>query len=105
MYSSRRYSVQRHINNKHGRIGSAIPFVEYVVGRRSGKYSPGPVPTYAPKEKSLLDRAKEEATRVYTTRVAEKSLPPIADPRWEKDAEVLRMYLLKYLAKDLRESS
>ena len=40
MSSGRRYSVERHIDNLHGGSGVAIPFEEYVMGRRNGIYVP-----------------------------------------------------------------
>jgi hypothetical protein len=46
MSSSRRSSVQRHIDNYniHNGIGQVVPFVEYSVGRREGRYWPQQAP-------------------------------------------------------------
>jgi hypothetical protein len=44
MWSSRKYSVQRHIDNKHYGYGRVIPYLEYFVGRQSGFYAPSSPP-------------------------------------------------------------
>ena len=46
MYSSRKYSVKRHIENLHNGIGNIVSFIDYVAGRRQGVYFPNPVPNY-----------------------------------------------------------
>jgi hypothetical protein len=80
MSSTRRFSVQRHINNYniHNGLGQVVPFVEYSVGRREGKYQPQKVPQFsrskAPFFDKILDKvaievenqiAKEIAKRIY----------------------------------------
>ena len=40
MYSNRKSSVKRHIINQHDGDASLVPFIEYMVGRNSGLYSP-----------------------------------------------------------------
>ena len=40
MSSGRRYSVERHIKTLHDGFGVAIPFEEYVIGRRNGIFIP-----------------------------------------------------------------
>ena len=40
MYSNRKSSVKRHITNQHDGEASLVPFIEYMVGRNSGLYSP-----------------------------------------------------------------
>jgi hypothetical protein len=49
MYSSRRYSVKRHIQNLHSGGAFLISFVDYLVGRQAGYYSPSVLPTYETK--------------------------------------------------------
>lgn len=46
MYSSRKYSVQRHINNLHDGLANIVSFVDYIAGRRQGYYFASPVPSY-----------------------------------------------------------
>jgi hypothetical protein len=46
MYSSRRYSVKRHIINLHNGIGNIVSFIDYITGRRQGVYFPNPIPSY-----------------------------------------------------------
>jgi hypothetical protein len=55
MSSTRRFSVQRHIDNYniHNGLGQVVPFVEYSVGRREGKYQPQKVPEFT-KSKALF---------------------------------------------------
>ncbi|MGB7661620.1 MAG: hypothetical protein WBL67_02705 [Nitrososphaeraceae archaeon] len=70
MYSSRRYSVKRHISNLHNGIANIVSFIDYVAGRRQGVYFPNPIPSYlmkqtqttAPKS-SPLDVMKDELLR------------------------------------------
>jgi hypothetical protein len=40
MYSSRKYSVKRHIQTIHGENANFVCFVDYLVGRKSGLYFP-----------------------------------------------------------------
>jgi len=70
MYSSRRYSVKRHINNLHNGIGNIVSFIDYIAGRRQGVYFPNQIPNYlvrqtqttAPKNRPL-DVMKDELFR------------------------------------------
>ena len=50
MYSSRKYSVKRHIINLHDGIGNIVSFIDYVAGRREGLYFPNPIPNYLVKQ-------------------------------------------------------
>jgi hypothetical protein len=49
MYSSRRYSVKRHIQNVHSGGAFLVSFVDYLVGRQAGYYLPSFPPTYETK--------------------------------------------------------
>jgi hypothetical protein len=40
MWSSRKYSVKRHISNVHNGFSMMVSFTEYVVGRQTGIYRP-----------------------------------------------------------------
>ncbi|MGA7370883.1 MAG: hypothetical protein WBX01_17310 [Nitrososphaeraceae archaeon] len=46
MYSSRRYSVKRHIANLHDGLANIVSFVDYLAGRRQGVYWQNPIPSY-----------------------------------------------------------
>src|SRR5919198_573356 len=46
MYSSRKSSVKRHIQNIHSGNANLVSFVDYLVGRKSGLYWPVIPPTY-----------------------------------------------------------
>jgi hypothetical protein len=50
MYSSRRFSVRRHIENLHNGIGNIVSFIDYISGRRHGVYFPNPIPSYLMKQ-------------------------------------------------------
>lgn len=41
MWSSRKYSVSRHISTVHGGNGLLVPFMDYLVGRIRGVYPSG----------------------------------------------------------------
>jgi hypothetical protein len=49
MYSSRKSSVKRHIQNIHSGNANLVSFVDYVAGRKSGFYLPALPPTYQKK--------------------------------------------------------
>jgi hypothetical protein len=57
MSSTRRFSVQRHIDNYniHNGLAQVVPFVEYSVGRREGKYQPQKVPQFTKPKALFLD--------------------------------------------------
>ncbi|CAN5289085.1 hypothetical protein BH18THE2_BH18THE2_05330 [soil metagenome] len=40
MWSSRKYSVKRHILTIHGGFSVMVSFIEYIVGRQTGIYRP-----------------------------------------------------------------
>jgi hypothetical protein len=50
MYSSRKYSVKRHIFKLHNGIANIVSFVDYLAGRRQGIYFPNPIPNYLIKQ-------------------------------------------------------
>jgi hypothetical protein len=82
MYSGRRTCVQRHIDNIniHNGKASAIPFIEYLVGRREGLYPPGERPTFSSeKHRTLADKMQDELENTFARRVVETSLPPVGD--------------------------
>jgi hypothetical protein len=55
MYSSRKYSVKRHIERLHNGIGNIVSFIDYVAGRRNGIYFPNLIPTYLLKQTQMAD--------------------------------------------------
>jgi hypothetical protein len=82
MWSSRKSSVKRHIQNIHRGDGNLVPFIDYLVGRKSGLYFPNPRPTY---EKGIsttnttvtvLDTFKGEVWKAIATKAANKVLYP-----------------------------
>ena len=52
MYSSRKSSVKRHIQNIHAGNANFVSFVDYLVGRNIGLYWPMLPPTYQKKNNS-----------------------------------------------------
>jgi hypothetical protein len=70
MYSSRRYSVKRHIENLHDGRGNIVSFIDYIAGRRQGVYFPNPIPNYLMKQNQTpetknrpMDVVKDELFR------------------------------------------
>ena len=53
MYSSRRCSVKRHIQNLHLGNANLVSFIDYLVGRKSGYYWPNPIPNYQKKDEKI----------------------------------------------------
>jgi hypothetical protein len=78
MYSSRRWSVERHILNLHDGISNVVPFVDYLVGRKSGFYLPKFRPTFVKKNATrtvtLMDTFKDELLKGFTSKAVNKAL-------------------------------
>jgi hypothetical protein len=89
MYSSRRWSVERHILNLHDGIGNVVPFVDYLVGRKSGVYLPKFRPTFvrknATKTVTLMDTFKNEFLKTFASNAVNKALssPPIQNHQFD----------------------
>jgi hypothetical protein len=66
MYSSRKSSVKRHIQNKHGENASFVSFVDYVAGRKSGYYWPAMPPTYQKKNNETNSKKRIDYTNIMT---------------------------------------
>jgi hypothetical protein len=80
MYSGRRYCVQRHIDNIHKGKANAIPFVEYLVGRREGLYPPNARPSYgSAKQRTVMEKTEDEVEKMFAQRTAESILPAARD--------------------------
>ena len=61
MWSSRKFSVKRHLTNQHGGNAFLVPYIDYLVGRQSGLYPPSAYPEYQYKgKKSILDTFSDE---------------------------------------------
>lgn len=101
MYSSRRYSVRRHIKNVHGGEGTCISFVDYVVGRRSGQY----LPRSKPDLDNRVAMIQSAVRKLHIQRLAEKVLPPPGDPSYAEQANILRPMLAKKEINEVFESS
>src|SRR2546423_8374829 len=77
MYSSRRWSVERHILNLHDGIGNVVPFADYLVGRKSGFYLPKFRPTFtknATKTVMVMDTFKDELLKGFASKAVNKAL-------------------------------
>jgi hypothetical protein len=80
MYSSRRWSVERHILNLHDGSGNVVPFVDYLVGRQSGVYFPKFRPTFvkknATKTITVMDTVKDELLKAVASKAVNKAYLP-----------------------------
>jgi hypothetical protein len=78
MYSSRRWSVERHILNLHNGNSNVVPFVDYLVGRKSGFYLPKFRPTFvkknATKTVTVMDTFKDELLKTFASKAVNKAL-------------------------------
>ena len=73
MWSTRKYSVQRHINNKHHGYSKVIPYLEYFVGRQSGSYAPSAPPLYRSKKRTdPMDIFQDEYYRELARRIVDQ---------------------------------
>ena len=68
MYSSRKSSVKRHIQNIHSGNANFVSFVDYLAGRKSGLYWPVLPPTYQKKSNETDDK-KINYTGIMTEEV------------------------------------
>lgn len=76
--------------------GTAIPFVEYLVGRRNGWYHPQRPPSYGINNgKSLRLKMEEEAENLFIRRVAESSFPSAGDPSYKAWVNTIKAYFSK----------
>jgi hypothetical protein len=83
MYSGRRYCVQRHIDNIHSGKANAIPFVEYLVGRREGLYPPQGRPSYGSRKQiTVMEKTEDELEKLFARRTAESILPVAGHPSY-----------------------
>jgi hypothetical protein len=61
MWSSRKYSVKRHIANKHYGYANLVSYIDYLVGRQSGLYpAASSYPNYENKERNASEIFSEE---------------------------------------------
>jgi hypothetical protein len=78
MYSSRRWSVERHIINLHDEISNVVPFLDYLVGRQSGfylpKFRPILVKKNATKTVTVMDTFKDELLKGFASKAVNKAL-------------------------------
>jgi hypothetical protein len=78
MYSSRRWSVERHILNLHDGSGNVVRFVDYLVGRKSGfylpKFSPIFVKKNATKTVTVMDTFKDKLLEGFASKAVNKAL-------------------------------
>jgi hypothetical protein len=81
MSSPRRFSVQRHIDNYniHNGLGQVVPFVEYSVGRREGKYQPQKVPQFTRSKAPFLDKIFDKIEAEVEDRIAKDIAKRIYD--------------------------
>jgi len=72
MSSTRRFSIQRHIDNYniHNGLGQVVPFVEYSVGRREGKYQPQKVPQFTRTKAPFLDKIVDKIVTEVENQIA-----------------------------------
>jgi hypothetical protein len=81
--STRKYSVQRHINNKHHGYSRVIPYLEYFVGRQSGSYAPSAPPLYRSKKRTdPIDIFQDEYYRELARRTVDQKFS--TKPFWAK---------------------
>jgi hypothetical protein len=78
MYSSRRWSVERHILNLHDGSGNVVPFVDHPIGRKSGFYLPKFNPIFvkknATKTVTVMDTFKDELLKGFASKAVNKAL-------------------------------
>jgi hypothetical protein len=77
MWSTRKFSVKRHITNQHSGNAFLVPYIDYLAGRQSGLYPPSSQPEFQYKEKkSNSDTFMEEFWKEMARRVARGNSNP-----------------------------
>ena len=99
MSSSRRFSVQRHIANIHKGLGVAVPFIEYLTGRKEGKYLSQRTPRFIAPQTPFLQKLLTEAENDYARKVAERVNLP-SGPAYDGVASFIRQHKMYKLFKD-----
>ena len=66
MYSSRKSSVKRHIQNIHGGNANFVSFIDYLAGRKSGFYWPNLPSTYQKKNHDTSNKKKIDYMNIMT---------------------------------------
>jgi hypothetical protein len=66
MWSSRKYSVKRHILTVHGGNSLMVSFIEYIVGRQTGIYRP-PYPASPTGHRDVQFREPKKIARPFDT--------------------------------------
>ena len=69
MYSSRKSSVKRHIQNIHSGNANFVSFVDYLAGRKSGIYWPVLPPTYHKKNNETNNKKKIDYMNIMSEEV------------------------------------
>jgi hypothetical protein len=83
MWSNRKFSVKRHIANKHNGNALLIAFIDYLVGRQSGLYLPSSLPpSFQPayqkkEEKTYLEIFNEEYWKEKARIAARKEIDKV----------------------------
>jgi len=99
MSSGRKFSVQRHIANVHKGLGAVVPFIEYLTGRKEGKYLPQSVPQFTASQSPFLRKLLTEVENDFARKVADRVNPP-AGPAYDEVASVIRAHKMNKLFKD-----
>jgi hypothetical protein len=74
MYSSRKSSVKRHIQNIHSGNANFVSFVDYLAGRKSGYYWPSMPPTYQKKNNDTNDKKRIDYMNVMREEIFRKCI-------------------------------
>jgi hypothetical protein len=102
MYSSRRYSVQRHIRIIHEADATPIPFVEYMAGRTNGQYPPARFPVFHASEFPTMQMMYKQTLEIYYQRVVEKALQDLPDSAYTESVKILKAYLSKKASSEFK---
>ena len=75
MSSSRKYSIIRHIENYNinNGEGKAIPYVEYIVGRREGKYQSKQAPSFSRSPSDFFQRTLDKIAQEFENQIAKET--------------------------------
>jgi len=74
MSAGRKFSVQRHINNRniHNGFGQVVSYLEYSMGIKEGKYRPQTVPQFTRAENPYLVKIEAEVQNHIVREIAKR---------------------------------
>ncbi len=82
-------------------MGAIIPYIDYVIGRREGKYSPLERPPLVRSEAAFTSKIMAEIENDIARKIANAVNRPMGDPAYSTFAEFFRAKKIHEMYRDL----